>query len=76
MMIIFLGSMLNITMLELSIELSINKSANLYLSKVCGEQCLKALVYACDEAHIYQIFSCYSCVFDLPFDKWAIYMQQ
>ena len=55
-MIIFLGSMLSIAMLELSIELYINKYAYLLyktFSKVCGEQCLEALVYVCDEAHIY-----------------------
>ena len=47
-MIHFLDSMLNITMLELSIELSILRSTYaLYkpFSKVCVEQCLEALVY-------------------------------
>ena len=58
-MIWFLGSILSIAMLELSIEVSSNPlleartHCTKCLSKVCVKQGLEALVYVCDEAHIY-----------------------
>ena len=48
-MICFLDSMLSLAMLELSIEISINRSMymlNILTSKVCVEQHLNTLVYA------------------------------
>ena len=59
MMICFLGSMLWVAMLEISIKLSPSPSIEQstrcikLLSKVCVEQRLETLVYACDKAHIY-----------------------
>ena len=56
---LFLGSKLSITMLELSIKLPLSPLVEAcilcikLLSKVCVEQHLEALVYVCDEAHIY-----------------------
>ena len=52
----FLGSMLSIAMLELSIKSSIIEAhmhCTKRLSKVCVKQCLHALVYVHDKAHIY-----------------------
>ena len=53
-MIHFLGPILSVANLELSIEVSLNP-----LIEACTvrftyvEQCFEALVYVCDEAHIY-----------------------
>ena len=58
-MIHFLGSILSTDMLVLSIELSSSSLTEVYtgfiklLSKVCVKQYLEALVYVCDDAHIY-----------------------
>ena len=55
----FLGSILSIAMLELSIELSSRPliepptHCTKLLSKVYIKQLLEALVYVCDEVHIY-----------------------
>ena len=56
-MICFLGSILSIAILELSIEVSNPLTeacthCSKFLSKVCVKQHLEALVHVCDEAHI------------------------
>ena len=56
----FLGSILSVAMLELSIKGSSNLLIEEHTcctklsSKVCAEHCLEALVYVSDEANIYK----------------------
>ena len=69
-MICFLGSILSVNILELSIEVSnslmeaCTRCSN-FLSKVCVKQRLEALVHVCDEAHVTKHHSQASvCQFD------------
>ena len=64
--------MLSVAMLDFSIDyplIEAHTHCTKLLSKFCVKQCLKALVYAHDEAHFYLICSHYShvlaCYFDL-----------
>ena len=87
-MVHFLGFMLSISVLELSIKLSINRSAYAcikLLSKVCGKWCHEALAYASDNAHILLNFACtillcvwcvISIVFKMTHDQLASYPQR
>ena len=69
-MICFLGSILSIAILELSIEVSnplmeACTCCSKFLSKISAKQHLEALVHVCDEAHITKRYSkALVCQFD------------
>ena len=64
--------MLSVAMLELSIDYPLIEARTRYtklFSKFCVKQCLKALVYAHDEANFYLFCSLYSHVLECHFDR-------